>query len=976
LLKDGAMQILPALTALAGLVSLASLVSLAGLTAIGCHAGTGGSDGDPSAVSGEGDDGGAGADGGIVIPHIPTGPGLSNVVVGSSKNPAVSGTAITFVAAIAPAASTSTYPTGSVYFTIDGVVQPPVPVTNGSAALTDARLPAGNHDVTATYIGDPTYAEKVSSPYKQAIGASFDPPWHRGLDVTTQGLVGDGLTDNTAALRRLIASIPGDATSNGTAGGQVLYFPPGTYVVTDTIDFSALVTFAIEGAVDADGNPTSILKSDRISSSITLDDPHAPGATVTWSPMVKTSHGNYGSGGSFEIRNMQFVASDAPGSVAFLILDGSNQSFDNCVFTAFRGLQMYDSVVGTALRNVKFIGHGVPSSIGLASTNQLVEGSYFAGWAEGIRTMRCGLSIAHSTFERNATGIVTGQNILADGNSFNSCSSFDDLTFKDNDVAMALGESVSIASNIRIEGSESAPSGASRAGLELLGGQGNTFTGLTIGGVFAAAPVHFLGDAYTTSFYATTAANAASSGAPGWAFEGPGDHPCPGGATCALNAQPPFTDVPIACSAGMMTALSADYSHAGAPPVDCTAYVAAQCNGKPSCTLHFDQTNCPVTQTGTGNGSANARIACSSGPPNGAPSTITHSDSLLPHFVAEADDVTAGNVVAALQPTESAHAMLIDVTTKGVVGDGSTDNAPALKALIDGAAPGTVFYFPHGVYKVGSTLDFSRLATFTLLGDVRSMAGNTNGSTIAGSFGDAPLLRMDYGSGAGTFQLRSLNLTGGSDAVFARNAVLSNIQDVQTSAGNFGIHLENPFMVSMRTAVNNGSGIAINGGMRATVEVQTVFGGSDGVRMTGTGHALFASHYESNSNAAISLGVDPDGKPAPLLHASVAGVWTAANVLNITMSMCQECSVSAMLSSGLHDSKVGLTIDDVHDTTFAGISVGGAYESNPAILIKSKASNLLFADVNGYNGATSDGAVGWLVESGATNIAYDQAAGR
>src|SRR5262249_40751283 len=99
---------------------------------------------------------------------------------------------------------------------------------------------------------------------------------------------------------------------------------------------------------------------------------------------------------------------------------------------------------------------------------------------------------------------------------------------------------------------------------------------------------------------------------------------------------------------------------------------------------------------------------------------------------------------------------------------------------------------------------------------------------------------------------------------------------------------------------------------------------------------------------------------------------------NIYVGKCQNCSLAAVYDVGLHISTTGLTVGDVHNTTFAAMGVGGAYEANPAILVTSKASNILFTDVtawNGFNG-TSPGATNWLEQSGATNITYNQCQGR
>ncbi|HYF77463.1 MAG TPA: right-handed parallel beta-helix repeat-containing protein [Symbiobacteriaceae bacterium] len=57
-------------------------------------------------------------------------------------------------------------------------------------------------------------------------------PGSRTLDVSQFGATGDGLTDDSAAIRTAL-----DALANN--GGGCLYFPPGTYHITDTIRVSS-----------------------------------------------------------------------------------------------------------------------------------------------------------------------------------------------------------------------------------------------------------------------------------------------------------------------------------------------------------------------------------------------------------------------------------------------------------------------------------------------------------------------------------------------------------------------------------------------------------------------------------------------------------------------------------------------------------------------------------------------------------------
>jgi hypothetical protein len=56
-------------------------------------------------------------------------------------------------------------------------------------------------------------------------------PWPRPfwVNVKDYGAVGDGVADDTAAIRRAVQSI-GRLPSRAIVTGGVIYYPPGTYV--------------------------------------------------------------------------------------------------------------------------------------------------------------------------------------------------------------------------------------------------------------------------------------------------------------------------------------------------------------------------------------------------------------------------------------------------------------------------------------------------------------------------------------------------------------------------------------------------------------------------------------------------------------------------------------------------------------------------------------------------------------------------
>jgi len=87
---------------------------------------------------------------------------------------------------------------------------------------------------------------------KQLSVANADKRWLLFYNVKTYGAKGDGTTDDTSAIQAA-------ATAAGAVGGT-LYFPPGTYVITDKITLSSGIT--VLGASDQFDlpSPTCMIK--------------------------------------------------------------------------------------------------------------------------------------------------------------------------------------------------------------------------------------------------------------------------------------------------------------------------------------------------------------------------------------------------------------------------------------------------------------------------------------------------------------------------------------------------------------------------------------------------------------------------------------------------------------------------------------------------------------------------------------------
>jgi hypothetical protein len=793
---------------------------------------------------------------------------VANTVVLSSADPSVVGQAVTFEVAVAPAASSYTYPNGTVTISVDGTSQGTITLQKGAGQLTLSNLTAGSHNVVATYSGDGNYSPSTSPTLTQVVNSTFDKSLPYGIDVTKFGIKGDGATDNTAALRNLIASFPSNTLYQGAPpGGQRLYFPAGTYLVSDSIDVTRLSTITLAGDIDQNGNPTSIIKANSIATAhpVKPNVTDTPNLVINYYPVISDDGNQYdpamlSAASPIHMRNLRIEAPTTNNGVA-LALGGSNgNSFENMVFTGYIGILGPGNVFTSAIRDSKFIGPGTPGSIGAVGFLQLIENTQFSNWDTATIGGNCGLSLIRDTFTHNHIGFQGAYpgwlEIQYDG-----CGSMQDNVFTDNDIAIVGYTSVNHWSNTTITGSSNAPSGQSQKAFWVPQSLNGNYTGLNISGSFSNAifaidssPANFTGN-----FYASHWSNS-YPGAPTFASDywNAGDSllACPLNSSCAYTRQYWFHTYTYACQAGTMQVSKVKYNYDGTNSIDCSAYVAPLCNGKSSCTISYSPQNCPGGGSpGDGTGTGSATIVCTGTTANAIPQSVTPItivDPPEPGFIYDADNVTASHFVNAPQPTVASNASFIDVSKRGIVALGGGDQTAAIQAIINSAADGTVFYFPYGRYLV-STLDFSRLKNFTLLGD-----GQDSGTSISGS--GNPVIKIDYGAGGGTFQIRDISINGGSNTIYVKNAVLANLQDVSVDEGrntpDTGIVLDNPFMVSMRSIHSGGgsNGIMVSGGMRSTLEMHDNNGGSQyGYRSWGTDHAVNSSRYEVQIQAGVQV---------------------------------------------------------------------------------------------------------------------------
>lgn len=117
--------------------------------------------------------------------------------------------------------------------------------------------------------GTPTYKVDTSNNVYYIEGNSVKVSSDKKYNVLDYGLKGDRTTDNTTALRTLISTVP---------KGSVIFFPVGTYVITEGIEINKDVTFLGENeeiqtantASNRPHDPMSIIKYGGNTANVTM----------------------------------------------------------------------------------------------------------------------------------------------------------------------------------------------------------------------------------------------------------------------------------------------------------------------------------------------------------------------------------------------------------------------------------------------------------------------------------------------------------------------------------------------------------------------------------------------------------------------------------------------------------------------------------------------------------------------------------
>ncbi len=175
-------------------------------------------------------------------------PAATAVLLTSSANPSLPGTAVTFTTALSAVAPGAGTPTGTVQFIVDNAAAgSPIPVSGGTAAYNTSALGHGRHTVAAQYGGDGNFNGSTNlfsgtqvvdtPPVPGPTALTYDSATGIKLSLATLLSTASDADGDPVTLASLAAT-SANAGSVSSSGGWIFYLPPPGFTNADTFSYS------------------------------------------------------------------------------------------------------------------------------------------------------------------------------------------------------------------------------------------------------------------------------------------------------------------------------------------------------------------------------------------------------------------------------------------------------------------------------------------------------------------------------------------------------------------------------------------------------------------------------------------------------------------------------------------------------------------------------------------------------------------
>ncbi|CAG8167898.1 unnamed protein product [Penicillium nalgiovense] len=632
-------------------------------------------------------------------------------------------------------------------------------------------------------------------------------------NVKDYGAKGDGSTDDTAAINKAISS--GDRCGKGcdssTTTPAIVYFPPGTYVVSkpivqyyytqivgDAVELpiiKASAKFAGMAVIDADPyeddgsnwytNQNNFFRAIRNLVIDLTSVPAGSGAGIHWQVGQATSLQNIRfemvkGGGEANKQQGIFMDNGSGGFMADLTFNGGN-------YGMFLGNQQFTT------RNLVFND---------------CQTAIFMNWNwawtfKSVKINNCEVGLNMSTSPSNQT---VGSVLMLDSKLTNTPTG---IVTAWTQKSIPVGGGDLILDNVDFSGSKAAVAGID-GNVILEGGsvvdnwiQGNTYTpSKTINKRASEAQPELVTVVETVT--ETILACPASQGLPS-ASLADSDVPAPA-KTASLGSAPAPSPAPGAGTSSdtdrsaetSVVAEVPEPTPVAAPSTEAPATSAVPVGSSPSSVFSAKEPAAPVTSTAASAESTSSGSEVSEGRQSGsdsstgtcgAPGAVTsaRTQSTLKTADKPASLLKGGAIFERSKPLyeDVAASSFISVKSAGAKGDGTTDDTEAIQKIFNSYKDGQIIYFDHGAYVITSTIKVPK--DIKVVGEIWPML-MAHGKAFADQENPVPVFRVGEKGDTGSVEMSDLVITTKGPAPGAILMEWNVAGSSQGSAGMWDVH--------------------------------------------------------------------------------------------------------------------------------------------------------------------------------------------
>ncbi|KAL2705751.1 hypothetical protein AAEP93_001001 [Penicillium crustosum] len=649
-------------------------------------------------------------------------------------------------------------------------------------------------------------------------------------NVKDYGAKGDGSTDDTVAINKAISSGGrcGKGCDSSTTTPAIVYFPPGTYVVSkpivqyyytqivgDAVELpiiKASAKFAGMAVIDSDPyedngdnwftNQNNFFRAIRNLVIDLTSVPASSGAGIHWQVGQATSLQNIRfemvkGGGDANKQQGIFMDNGSGGFMSDLTFNGGN-------YGMFLGNQQFTT------RNLVFND---------------CQTAIFMNWNwawtfKSVKINNCEVGLNMSTSPSNQT---VGSVLMLDSKLTNTPTG---IVTAWTQKSIPVGGGDLILDNVDFSGSKVAVAGVD--GNTILAGgsvvdtwvQGNTYTpSKTINKRATEAEPELVTVVETVT--ETILACPASYGLPSASHVG-SDVPAPA-KTASIGSAPAPSPAPVASSSGdtdrtgntgsipalnsVLSILGGGSSEASqvseptpaaAPSTEAPVTSAVSVGSSPSSIASAKQPSVPVTSPATPAKTTSSGSQVSQAPQSGsdsstatcgaaAPVSSARTQSTLKTASKPASLLKGGAIFERSKPLyeDVAASSFVSVKSAGAKGDGTTDDTEAIQKIFDSYKDGQVIYFDHGAYVITSTIKVPKDIKIT--GEIWPML-MAHGKKFADQENPVPVFQVGQKGDTGSVEMSDLIITTKGAAPGAILMEWNVAGSSQGSAGMWDVH--------------------------------------------------------------------------------------------------------------------------------------------------------------------------------------------